>query len=94
MFLFQWLPKQGLLLKKSLHKKRYTEFKNQDFFLAAGKNSDIRFFNINNGECFIGIETLFEELIDGIIVLNNGLILTYTKNGEIKIWTFDLNYIY
>ena len=68
--------------------------KNQDFFLAAGKNSDIRFFNINNGECFIGIETLFEELIDGIIVLNNGLILTYTKNGEIKIWTFDLNYIY
>ena len=63
------------------------------FFLAAGKNSDIRFFNINNGECFTGIETFCKELIAEIIELNDGSVLSYTKNGEIQIWKFDLNYV-
>ena len=44
--------------------------KNHDFFLGGGKNNDIRFFNIHNGECFRGIETKSEKLIAGIIELN------------------------
>ena len=67
--------------------------KNHDFFLGGGKNHDIRFFNINNGECFTGIETFCKELIAEIIELNDGSILSYTKNGEIQIWKFDLNYV-
>ena len=66
--------------------------KNHDFFLAGGKNNDIRFFNIHNGECFRGIETHGEKLIAGIIEINNGLILSYTNKGEVRIWEFCLNY--
>ena len=66
--------------------------KNQDFFLGGGKNNDIRFFDINNGNCFRGIVNKSKALIYGIIQLNNDSILTYTYLGEVKIWEFDLNY--
>ena len=84
--------------QKIINKIKYNVFaicsiKNHDFFLGGGKNHDIRFFNINNGECFTGIETFCKELIAEIIELNDGSVLSYTKNGEIQIWKFDLNYV-
>lgn len=87
----------SLMQKKIIAKINYEVFsifpiKNHDFFLAGGKNNDIRFFNINNGECFRGIETHGEKLIAGIIELNNGSILSYTNKGEVRIWEFCLNY--
>ena len=87
----------SLMQKKIIAKINYEVFsifpiKNHDFFLAGGKNNDIRFFNIHNGECFRGIETHGEKLIAGIIELNNGSILSYTNKGEVRIWEFCLNY--
>ena len=66
--------------------------KKSRFFLGGGKNNDIRFFDINNGNCFRGIVNKSKALISGIIQLNNDSILTYTYLGEVKIWEFDLNY--
>ena len=56
--------------------------------MTCGENKNIKFYKNNNYQYIKDINNVHEDDIEGIIQLNNNLILTYSWDKTIKIWEF------
>ena len=84
------------LLEKKVIKEINNEFNcwgitiinSRGIFLTCGENKNIKVYKINNYQYIKDINNVHEDDIEGIIQLNNNLILTYSWDKTIKIWEF------
>ena len=84
------------LLEKKVIKEINNEFNcwgiaiinSRGIFLTCGENKNIKVYKTNNYQYIKDINNVHEDDIEGIIQLNNNLILTYSWDKTIKIWEF------
>ena len=63
-----------------------TIINSRGIFLTCGENKNIKVYKNNNYQYIKDINNVHEDDIEGIIQLNNNLILTYSWDKTIKIW--------
>ena len=58
-----------------------------NLIISGGVDGDIKVYNMNF-ECIQTIEKAHNDSINGLTVLNNGSIASFSLDSEIKIWDF------
>ena len=61
--------------------------KEKNLIISGGVDGDIKVYNMNF-ECIQTIEKAHNDSINGLTVLNNGSIASFSLDSEIKIWDF------
>jgi len=64
--------------------------KNKGIFLIGGYNNDIMIFKNEDYECIQTIKDAHNDIINGFFEMNNDLIGSYSFDGIIKIWSFEI----
>lgn len=60
----------------------------KEVFLTGGKSNNIKIYRSDNYLCIQNIKNAHGGFINGILELNNGLILSYSDDKNICIWNF------
>ena len=61
--------------------------------LVGGMSKDIKIYNKDNFELIKTIENAHEKYINGFVELNNGIILSYSNDQKINVYTLSINNI-
>ena len=61
----------------------------KNIFLVGGRSNDIKIYRNDNYECIQIIKKAHNRFIKGFIESNNNSILSYSVDGNIKIWIFE-----
>ena len=64
--------------------------KNKNLILIGGGSEDILIYEMENYEYIQIIKKAHDDNIDGFIQKNNNRIISYSNDGKIKLWKFDL----
>ncbi len=82
--------KKVIEIQNKIHCNGICDVKNKDILIVVG-GIDIKIYNNKNYQCLRSIQDISITSNNGVIELKNGLIVTYTASGIIKIWEIKNN---
>lgn len=82
--------KKVIEIQNKFHCNGICDVKNKDILIVVG-GIDIKIYNNKNYQCLRRIQDISITSNNGVIELKNGLIVTYTASGIIKIWEIKNN---